>query len=323
MWSYEGDPTDEDVHVEKTLRRFLNHGEVSRGFSRFWSLYRYLVINPPTNPLTLRKTVFVDRAGSIPFFDEPTSKKVVHMWKIVHNPTHFSRYLSERFKRAKKGGAAETKNTETLDQAIDYVVKKADETAVNIGLTPENPSVLGKVATVGSYARWALALPTRILPWIESNPYLGGPLWEIAIELFLKLVPKLILVLDTVVPILSIPLMPVFGLGFVIEAFAFAIATFLSLVTVFLALATGKIGSAFLNFLQLIPFVGPFLRLGVVNIVDSYNSVEEELPKLGRLPIIGPLIYKEPTIEQQNGGRRTRRRRRTHKQSKSVGSTRR
>jgi hypothetical protein len=265
----------------------------------------------------------MDRAGIIPFFDEPTSRKVVQMWKIVHNPTQFSRYLSERFKRAKRGGAKESKNTETIDDAVNYIVRKAADTAASVGLTPTNPGVLGKVATVGSYAQWILTLPTKILPWIESNPYIGGPLWEIAIELFLKLIPKLILVLDAVVPIIAIPLMPVFGLGFIIESFAFALATFLALITVFLSLATGKIGSAFINFLQIIPFIGPFLRLGVVNIADSYNSVQEELPKLGKLPIIGPLIYKEPSTVQNNGGQRRKHSRRTHKQSANMGRTRR
>jgi hypothetical protein len=204
-----------------------------------------------------------------------------------------------------------------------------------VGIAPEAPGIRGTIGKVGSYAAWFLTIPMRILPWIESNPYIGGPFWKVAFDLFLKLVPKLILAVQTVTPIVALPLMPVFGLGFLIQSASMVITTFLGLSTLFLSLALGKVGSAFLAFLGLIPFIGSFLRLGVSNILGVYTSVEEELPTLGKIPIVGPLIYKEPVPEQQappqnvgaapaggykrpEGGRRTRGRRRrrgTYKKS--------
>lgn len=161
MWTFEGDKTLEDINVEKKLTKFFQNDVVAKGFSRYWSLYKYLLKNPPTNPRVLRANVWMDKAHVIPFFDEETSKKVVVMWKIVHDPTKFSKFLAQRFKAIKKGGATSAKNEEVLDKTIDYVVQKADDTAQAVGLIPGNPGVLGKVASVGSYGRWVLTLPTK------------------------------------------------------------------------------------------------------------------------------------------------------------------
>jgi hypothetical protein len=338
MWSYEGDLTDEDRRVEASLNKLFQEPRVAYGFGRFFSLYRYLVKHPPTNPETLRTSVFLDKAGVLPFFDAPTSKKVCHMWKVIHNPTLFTEYLKQKFKRAKKGGAVSAKQEEVLDNAIDYAIGKAGDAVEAVGVTPEAPGIKGTVAKVGSYATWFLTLPMRILPWIESNPYIGGPFWKVAIDLFLKIIPKIILAVQTVTPIVALPLMPVFGLGFVVESASFVVTTILGLMTLFLSLALGKIGSAFLAFLGLIPFIGSFLRLGVTNILGLYTDVQDELPTIGKLPIVGPLIYKEPVPEQQapqnvgpgtgepapagggykrpgGGTRRRRRRRGTYKKS--------
>jgi hypothetical protein len=338
-WSYEGEPSDADRRTEASLRKLFENDRVAYGFSRFFSLYRYLRKNPPTNPRVLRTTVFLDKAGILPFFDDHTSKKVCHMWKIIHNPTLFTEYLQKRFKKVKKGGAGiGARQEEVLDRAIDYAVDKAGDAVESAGITPEAPGIKGTVAKVGSWGTWIATLPMRILPWIESNPYIGGPFWKVAIDLFLKLVPKIILAIQTVTPIIALPLMPVFGLGFVVESISFVITTFLGLTTMFLSLALGKVGSAFLAFLGLVPFIGSFLRLGVTNILGLYTDIEDELPTIGKLPIVGPLVYKEPVpVEQQEnvgpqpapeatggeqrperGGGRTRRQRRrrgTYKKS--------
>lgn len=332
-WSYEGEPSDADRRTEASLRKLFENDRVAYGFSRFFSLYSYLRKNPPTNPRILRGSIFVDKAGVLPFFDEPTSKKVCHMWKIIHNPTLFTEYLQKRFKKATKGGAGiGAKQEEVLDRAIDYAIDKAEVAVETVGITPEAPGIKGTVAKVGSWGTWIATLPMRILPWIESNPYIGGPFWKVAIDLFLKLVPKIILAIQTITPIIALPLMPIFGLGFVVQSASMIITTFLGLSTLFLSLALGKVGSAFLAFLGLIPFVGSFLRLGVTNILGLYTDIEDELPTIGKLPIVGPLVYKEPAPEetipppQENVGpaaatggrrrtRRQRRRRGTYKKS--------
>lgn len=325
-WSYEGEPSDADRRTEASLRKLFENDRVAYGFSRFFSLYQYLRKNPPTNPRILRSTVFLDKAGVLPFFDEHTSKRVCHMWKIIHNPTLFTEYLQKRFKKVKRGGAAVgPKQEEVLDRAVNYAIEKAEIAVETAGIAPGAPGIKGTIGTVGSWAGWLASLPMRIVPWIESNPYIGGPYWTVAIDLFLKLVPKIILAIQTVTPIIALPLMPIFGLGFVVQSASFVITTFLGLSTMFLSLALGKVGSAFLAFLGLVPFVGSFLRLGVTNILGLYTDIEEELPTIGKLPIVGPLVYKEPVpVEQQEnvgpapgeqpggttGGRRTRRRRR-------------
>jgi len=317
MWSYEGAPTDEDRVAEHHLNKLIANERVARGFSRFWSLYRHLVQNPPTSSNVLQKTIFVDRGMAIPFFDEVSSKKVVGMWKIIHDPSYFSKYLVERFK--KKGGAVS--RNDVIDRAADYAVSVAGEKVAELGISPESPGIAGTVATAGTYAKWILSLPMRIIPWIEENPYIGGPFWKLAIRLFLELIPRLIMMIESIVPVLAIPLMPVFGIGAIIEVVAMGVTTVLGLMTVFLSVATGKMGSAFINFLQLIPFVGPALRMSVVNVADTYRILQEQRSDIANVPVVGPILtsyipaYEEPAKQQTNGGTRRRRRRRTHKKS--------
>jgi hypothetical protein len=309
MWSYEGNSTEEDKKVEDKFLHFFENEKVSRGFARFWSLYMYLKKNPPTDASLLRKSVFMDKAGVIPFFDEDSSEKVVKLWKIVHNPAMFSEYMMDKFKNVKKVGGAKSSSSD-----VDKVATEIAGVATSFVPTE---GILGKVA---STAGWVVSLPSNVIVWITENPYIGGPIWLAAINLYLKIIPKIVLLMQTSTPLIATPLIPLFGIGFVVFVVSFVVSSFLILTTVFLALAMKRPGTAFVNFLSIIPFIGIPLKLIVGSAVDVYTEVRNN---------ILPLIYgKQPQQVQANVGRgrkttRRRHRRRTHKQFENVGRTRR
>ena len=274
MWYYEGDPSEKDRKLESALQKLFGNERVSHGFSRFFSLYDYLREHPPTNPQILQKTVYLDKAGILPFFDESSSQKVCQMWKIVHDPKRYGGYLRQRFSGKKTGGAiTSTEQEQLLDKAVNWSIQKAKESVGSLGFTPESPGIRGTIANVGSYGIWIASLPMKVFSWIVDNPYLKGGAWEDALDLFLKIAPKLMFTVEESGNILSIPLMPVFGLGFVVEAIAATITTFLGLTSGFLSLALGKPGSAFLSFLGVIPMVGSLLRVGVTNTLGIYTDI--------------------------------------------------
>lgn len=332
MWSYEGEQSEEDKQIEAKFNTLFENEKVARGFTRFFSLYSYLKDHPPTSVQTIRTTVFMDRAGILPFFDEESAKRLIPLWKIIHNPTKFAEFFLDKFKHQKGGQSA--KDEKVLDDAITYTANTAANAAKSAGFDPAAPGIRGIIAKGGSWAFWLGTFPVRILPWIEQNPYIGGPFFRVAIDVFMRLAPKIILGLQTVTPIIAVPLVPVFGIGVIIQTVSYLITSVLALITVFLSLARGKMGGAFLSFLQLIPFVGSFLRLGLLNFLSLFNTVDDLRPSLVKLPLVGRFFVKKPTYpqppstpqqneQQPTGGRRKHHRRRTHKQFKTVGRARR
>jgi hypothetical protein len=327
MWCYNGPPSDADRRVEVFLVKHLKNVEVCHGLSRYWSLYTHLLDHPPTSRDAIRRSVCVDRSGVVPFLTDDVIDRLIVLWPIVHSPPKYTAYMKERIHKAKsrKGGAepaaaaAATSDTETLDNLADYAVQKASDTVL------PTTGIAGRIRTV---VESVLTLPLKIVPWIESNPYIGGPFWRDAIDLFLEIVPKFILVEEFLVTAIATPLIPLFGAGILVEAIGLLIAEVLGMISFVLALSTNKKGAAFLNFLQLIPFVGPILRIGAVNSVQIYDKLVQRKKFLSSLPIVGRVAeyipekgsYTEPTPALQDadatgdgtrpgagpGGRRTR-----------------
>jgi hypothetical protein len=322
MWSYE---TAGDAKTQDVFERLTKNKELAKTLSKFADLYGYFCKYPPKTSEKIMTTVFMDRAGMIPFFNESMASKIVESWKTVHNPRKHAEYVRERIQRAKlkrggqMGGPSIQDESETLDRFIDYVinlfVEKAD------GFTRSMiPSYADKVEKVADILPWIAEIPQRIIENLTNNPYVGGPLMQVAIDMFLEVAPKFIMVEELAITALSIPLLPVAGLGALVEAAGLFVGESLGMLSFALALSKGKKGAAFLNFIQLVPIFGPILRQTIVNGIQIYDKFQSEKALLGKLPIIGPLIYTEPSQFITNGGRRRTRTRkhRTHRQSKKV-----
>jgi len=285
MWAYHGRPSEEDVRTEARLHQLIPHPGLCFSLSRFWSLYAHLRIHPPKDAKKLRDSICVDSAGSIPFFTSEIAQRVVQLWPIVHSPRRYAKYVKERIERAKtrKGGADEEvpkSDTETLDKFADYAVATVSDKV----LPQPGTGVVGRLR---SSIETILALPTKIIPWLENNPYIGGSGWRDAIDLFLDVAPRFILAEEFIVTAIATPLIPLFGIGLVIEAIAFVVAEVLAMLTFLLALSVGKKGAAFLNFLQLIPFIGPLIRMGAVNTAQIYDKLAQKKELLTKVPIVG------------------------------------
>lgn len=337
MWAYHGRPSEEDVRTETQLLKILPHPDLCFSLSRFWSLYAHLRRHPPKDAGRLRSSICVDSAGTIPFFTPEIARRVVQLWPIVHSPRRYAKYVRERIERAKskKGGATEEapkSDTDTLDQFADYAVATVSDKVL-----PESGE--GVVGKLRSSIETIVSLPTKIIPWLENNPYIGGSGWRDAIDLFLDVAPRFILAEEFIVTAIATPLIPLFGIGLVIEAIAFVVAEVLAMLTFLLALSVGKKGAAFLNFLQLIPFIGPLIRMGAVNTAQIYDKLAQKKELLTKIPVVGRIAdrvlpaetvsetsYTEtPAAIQDEPGRATggRRHGRTRKQPACVDCPRR
>jgi hypothetical protein len=306
MWYYEGTQGKEDLALQGAIFKHTKNLELAHTLGRFWSLYNYLLQHPPSSPAELRSTVLISEKGK-PFFSEEVSEKVCELLPIVMNSDSFVNYIKERIRRVrarkgkKVGGQAARSDTQTLDEFIDWAIAFVGARAQNIGFDSRQPTVLGKVANVFGYIQWVLTIPMRILPWLENNPYLGGPIWKASIDILIDVLPKFILMENIIVTAISGPL-ALIGVGFITEAIGIIIAEALGMIAFVLSLSTGRKGAAFVNFIQLIPIVGPILRTSIVNGIQTYDIFNRQRHTLGKLPIVGPIIeYPQnyiPSIEQ-------------------------
>jgi len=333
MWSYEtaGDPNTEDVFEKLTKNK-----ELAKTLSKFADLYGYFCKYPPKTSKMIMTSVFMDKAGMIPFFNESMSSKIVESWKTVHDPRKHAIYMKERIKRAKlkKGGQMGPSihdESETLDNFIDYVINLFAEKAHDF-LTATIPSYAANVERAADIVPWVAGIPQRILENLENNPFIGGPLMRVAIDMFLEIAPKFLMVEELGVTALSVPLAPVAGLGVLTETLGLIVGEAVGMLSFALALSKGKKGAAFLNFIQLVPIFGPILRQSIVNAIQIYDTFQAEKARLGQIPIIGQLIspssiytqrpsstYTQRPLAITNGRGRTRtRKHRAHRKSKKV-----
>jgi hypothetical protein len=323
MWHYEGSQRKDDTVLENMIFEHTKNKHLAHTLSRFWNLYEHLVSNPPKDVQSLQSSILIDNK---PFFTEEVAERVFSLLPIIKTSTTYAKFIRERIKLSRKrllrGGQANAAATDngTLDNLVDFAVQKADEKAVEVGLDASKPTWFGRAAQVGSFARGILTLPMRILPWLESNPYLGGPLWKAAIDILLTILPKIILIEDIVVTLISQPLMLI-GVGFITETIGIIIAEILGMITFILSLAAGRKGAAFVNFIQLIPIIGPILRLMIMSGVETYQVAASQQKTLGQLPLVGKYIYTEPTqqpiTDVRQGGRRSSRGRRTSRRTRA------
>lgn len=309
MWSYEG---DRNLQLEETISKHIRQPEVAKSLERFWSLYQYFLKNPPTSVSQLRDTVTVDRAGAIPFFSDELAGKIVSAWKLIQVPESYLAWVKARITRKKIGGATPpSSDSETIDRVVDLGISKATE---KIGIDPAN-------SRFGSLVSFASGIPARVVGALESNPYLGGPTLKAALDLFEEVGPKFILSEEVLTTLVATPLVPLFGAGLIIETIGFLVAEAIGVLTFLLSAATGKKGAAFLNLIQLIPFIGPVLRASVVNAADIYDRVVDKRPELEGVPVLGPFIYRHlPVVPTTNGGagKRTRQRRRDRRRRRGT-----
>jgi len=295
MWYYEGVQGKEDSDIENAVYKHTKNIELAHTLGRFWSLYTYLLKNPPSSPTQLRKAILISQKNPTPFFSEEVSEKVCELLPIVKHSDTFVKYLKERIRRVrarrgkKVGGQAARSDTKTLDDFIDWAIAFVGARAQVVGFDSRKPTFMGKVATAMGYVQWVLTLPMRIIPWIENNPYLGGPIWKASIDILVDVLPKFILMEDIIVTAISEPL-AVIGVGFVTEAIGVIIAEVLGMITFILSLSTGRKGAAFVNFIQLIPIFGPIMRMAIVNGIQTYDIFNRQRHTLGKLPLVGPVI---------------------------------
>lgn len=330
MWSYEsaGDPKTEDVFEKLTKNK-----ELAKTLSKFADLYGYFCKYPPKSSKVIMSTVFMDKAGMIPFFNDSMSSKIVESWKTVHDPRKHAVYMKERIKRAKlkKGGQMGPPihdESETLDNFIDYVINLFVQKSHDL-LRATIPTYADKVEKVADIGPWIAEIPERIIENLENNPYIGGPLMKVATDMFLEIAPKFLMVEELGVTALSIPLAPIAGLGIITETLGLIVGEAIGMLSFALALSKGKKGAAFLNFIQLVPLFGPILRQSIVNAIQIYDKYQSEKARLAQIPILGnfispPPVYTQRPLSITNGRGRTRtRKHRAHRKSKKVDRTRR
>jgi len=320
MWYYEDRPSLEDKKIEAFFLKTTQNADLAHGLSRFWNLYHYLVATNPTSSKMIRESVLMNQIDKRPFFSEDASDRVFQLMPITKDPQKYNSFLKERILKARKrklvGGGANGKplsDTETLDNLVDWLIQSVTSRFVNMGFDSTKSTILGKVAYVWSYVLWLLTLPIRIIPMIENNPYIGGPILRLVIDLLLSILPRIILAQDMIVSAIAPPLM-VIGVGFGVEFISMLIGLIFGMITFILSLATGRKGAAFVNFIQIFPVFGPMLRRIILDGVDVYDLVQRHRKSLGKLPIVGSYIYTQPSnIEQpvakDVGSRRTTRRR--------------
>ena len=302
MWTYEsaGDPK-----VEALIMKYTNNLELSRTVSRYCDLYAYFSKNTPRSVSTIRTTVFMDTAGIIPFFTDEASAKLVHLWGVVRNKKKYSEYIVDKIKRAKRkrGGADPAPgvrdDSQTLDDLIDWAINlfatKSEELLRSVVPT----GISDMIMKASSFGTTIITFPQTALGWLENNPYIGGPLFHVAIDMFLEVVPKFLMVEELGVTAISAPLAPL-GIGFITEVIGLIIAEVLGFMTFALSLAKGKKGAAFLNFIQLVPIFGPIIRQSIVNSVHIYDKVQSEKEILAQLPFVGSIFKGEmPTMSSR------------------------
>lgn len=336
-WYYDGSPDKEDHILTDTIVKCTKNLELANTLTRFWNLYQHLEKDPPNSALDLREKVLINKEDKSPFFTEEVSERVVMLLPIVKSKERFTKYIKDRILRirAKKkqvGAGAFRSETQTLDELVNWVVTFAPARLESLGFNSANPTLFGKVANVTGYMQWILTIPMRIIPWLESNPYLGGPLWRAAINIVLELLPQIILIQNVMLTALATPLAP-FGIGFLIEALSIFIATTLGMITFILSLAANRKGAAFLSFIELTPIIGPMIRLLIMRVVRMYDVVSQQRQVLGKLPLVGQFIAprrvyaQPPPIQQQNVTGRartyTRRNRRSDTKPAKMGRARR
>jgi hypothetical protein len=248
----------------------------------------------------------MDTAGIIPFFTDEASAKLVHLWGVVRNKKKYSEYIVDKIKRAKRkrGGADPAPgvrdDSQTLDDLIDWAINlfatKSEELLRSVVPT----GISDMIMKASSFGTTIITFPQTALGWLENNPYIGGPLLHVAIDMFLEVVPKFLMVEELGVTAISAPLAPL-GIGFITEVIGLIIAEVLGFMTFALSLAKGKKGAAFLNFIQLVPIFGPIIRQSVVNSVHIYDKVQSEKGKLAQLPFVGSIFKGEmpvmPTVD--------------------------
>jgi hypothetical protein len=336
MWSYE---TAGNSQAEDVFEKLTNNKELSKTLAKFADLYGYFCKYPPKNASSIQKSVFMDKAGMIPFFNENMSKKIVESWKTIHDPRKHNEYIKQRIRRAKlkRGGQVGPTEihdeSETLDNFIDYVINLASSKADEIlqTLVPGFADEIERIANIGP---WILGIPKRIIDNLEDNPYIGGPLLKAATDLFLEITPKFLMVEELGVTAISAPLAPIGGLGVLTEMIGLFIGESLGMLSFAIALSKGKKGAAFLNFIQLVPVFGPLLRQSIVNGIQIYDKFQSERAVLAQIPIIGSFLGGEPVYTQSaqnvtNGGRtrtktkRNVRNRRTYTKSQKMDRIRR
>lgn len=286
------------------ILKHVKSAEFAKASGRFWNLYNHLITNPPKSVEQLRKTVLVSKKGA-PFFSEDAAEKLLKVLPIIQTTQSYAKNIQERITRVRArhtGGqlngapqpAGKTPrphrtDTQTLDEFADWFIKIVSQKLGKIGFDPEKTTIMGKTAWVLSFIPWFLSLPTRILPFIESQAWLGGPALIGAIDIFQELLPKLNLIQDVIITAISPPLM-VIGVGFVTEFISLIIAEIIGGITFMLSLAQGKKGAAFVNFLQLIPLAGPTIRMILTTGAQSYDSFQSHRSQLATIPVVGPAV---------------------------------
>ena len=321
MWYYDGKNSRDDNILSHMILKHVKSAEFAKASGRFWNLYNHLMANPPKSVEQLRKTVLVSKNGS-PFFSEDAAKKLLQVLPVIQTTQSYAKNIQERITRiraGRKGGqlneyerralqtpeaiesmknTAKTRphrtDTQTLDEFADWFVKIVSQKLGKIGFDPEKTTAMGKAAWVLSFIPWILSLPTRILPFIESQAWLGGPALIGAIDIFQELLPKLNLIQDVVITSISQPLM-VIGVGFITEAISIILAEIIGGITFMLSLAQGKKGAAFVNFLQLIPIAGPIIRMVLTTGAQSYDSFQAHRTQLATIPVVGPAVERAIT----------------------------
>jgi len=314
MWSYHGDPSPEDTAVETYLRKYIRHPDIPHMISRHLSLYNHFTRHVPRSSDEIRKTVFMDKAGIIPFFSEDVASRLIKLWDIVHDRHKYVDYIKHRVKRLRTGGSYTEDPEVAIEQFTDWVLGM---------ITPKE----GTLGDITQRIISILTAPQALLKMVEDNPYIGGPVLKASIDVFQDVAPKLIFNIEEIVETIAAPLAP-FGVGFLIAAVGLVIPTILGFMTFGLSLAEGKKSAAFLNAIQLVPLLGPFVRKIILDSVGVYVKVNKQRETLGKLPFIGPYIYTEPPVQENNtdGARATggrTRRRRAHRRSTSLGRARR
>jgi hypothetical protein len=301
MWYYDGKNSRDDDILSHMILKHVKSAEFAKASGRFWNLYNHLMANPPKSVEQLRKTVLVSKNGS-PFFSEDAAEKLMKVLPVIKTTQSYAKYIQERITRIRAGrkggqlnGAAPAKtrghrsDTQTLDEFADWFVKIVSQKLGKIGFDPEKTTLMGKAAWVLSFIPWFLSLPTRVLPFIESQAWLGGPAFIAAIDIFQEMVPKINLIQDAIITAISGPLMA-FGVGFITEFISLIIAQLLGGITFMLSLAQGKKGAAFVNFLQLIPFAGPTIRMIITSGIQSYDAFQSRRSQLATIPLVGPAV---------------------------------
>lgn len=286
MWTYEsaGDPK-----VEALIMKYTNNHEFSRTVSKYCDLYGYFSKNTPRSVSTIRTTVFMDTAGIIPFFTDEASAKLVHLWGVVRNKKKYSEYIVDKIKRAKRkrGGADPAPgvrdDSQTLDDLIDWAINLFATKSEELLRSVVPGGISDMIMKASSFGTTIITFPQTALGWIENNPYIGGSLLHVAIDMFLEVIPKFLMIEELGVTAISVPLAPLGGIGLVTETIGLIIAEVLGFMTFALSLAKGKKGAAFLNFIQLVPIFGPIIRQSVVNSVHIYDKFQSEKANLANI----------------------------------------